>query len=178
MKSTSDLANGVRHWHSDSVEGQQSGIGGAQIFRNRLRLREGPGAIDAEHLGGLTLGLHSALLDSAPPAPGGIPVIQVFPEWPADWDAEYTLLARGNFLVTSSTQKDKIKFVELLSQSGGDCRLKNPWGDAGVDLYRNGKKSEKLDGNLLNFKTAKGENIIVVPSGAAPAQFKRDVLKG
>jgi hypothetical protein len=24
------------------------GIGGAQIFRNRLRLREGPGAIDAE----------------------------------------------------------------------------------------------------------------------------------
>ena len=28
------------------------GIGGAQIFRNRLRLREGPGAIDAEHIEG------------------------------------------------------------------------------------------------------------------------------
>ena len=154
------------------------GIGGAQIFRNRLRLREGPGAIDAEHLGGLTFGLHSALLDSAPPAPGGIPVIQVFPEWPADWDAEYTLLARGNFLVTSSHQKGKIEFVELLSQSGGDCRLKNPWGDDAVDLYRDGKKSEKLGGGFLNFKTAKGENIAVVPSGAAPDRFKCTVPEG
>lgn len=39
-----------------------TGGGGAQIFRNRLRLREGPGAIDAEHLGGLAAGIHETML--------------------------------------------------------------------------------------------------------------------
>jgi len=149
------------------------GIGGAHIFRNRMRLREGPGAIDAEHLGGLTFGLHSALLDSTAPAPGGSPVIQLFSEWPKDWDAEYGLLARGNFLVTASQQKGKVEFVELLSQSGEECRLKNPWGETAVDVYRAGKKSETLAGGLLNFKTTTGENIVVVPAGIAPERFKR-----
>ena len=54
------------------------GIGGAQIFRNRLRLREGPGAIDAEHIGGLTSGIHSSLLTNTA-ATGEDPVLQVFP---------------------------------------------------------------------------------------------------
>jgi len=29
-----------------------------------MRLREGPGAIDAEHIGGLAMGIHSTLLNS------------------------------------------------------------------------------------------------------------------
>jgi len=41
-----------------------NGIGGAQVLRNRMRLREGPGAIDAEHIGGLAMGIHSTLLNS------------------------------------------------------------------------------------------------------------------
>jgi hypothetical protein len=44
------------------------GIGGVQIFRNRLRLREGPGAINAEHLAGLVSGIHSTMLSSEPDA--------------------------------------------------------------------------------------------------------------
>ena len=47
----------------------QAGDGGAQIFRNRLRLREGPGAIDAEHLGGLAFGIHESLLTSTVTTP-------------------------------------------------------------------------------------------------------------
>ena len=46
-----------------------SGDGGAQVFRNRLRLREGPGAIDAEHLGGLAFGIHESLLISTSTTP-------------------------------------------------------------------------------------------------------------
>jgi hypothetical protein len=42
---------------------RRPGIGGAQIFRNRLRLREGPGAIDCEHIAGLATGIHSTLLN-------------------------------------------------------------------------------------------------------------------
>jgi hypothetical protein len=55
------------------------GIGGAQIFRNRLRLREGPGAIDAEHIGGLASGIHSSLLLNTASNVED-PVLQVFPE--------------------------------------------------------------------------------------------------
>jgi len=151
------------------------GIGGPQVFRNRLRLREGPGALDCEHLGGLALGVHSALLSSEPPTPGGEPIIQVFSAWPHDWDARYTLLAKGNFLVSASQQMGKIEFVEVLSQGGQACTLKNPWGNATVDLYRNGTKSENLSNSLLTFKTVKGEDLLVLPDGATADQFKRAV---
>src|SRR2546423_4435294 len=75
------------------------GIGGAQILRNRMRLREGPGAIDAEHIGGLTSGIHATVLNSA----NEDGVIEVFGEgWPRSWDCSFKLLARGGFVVTSS----------------------------------------------------------------------------
>jgi hypothetical protein len=146
-----------------------AGIGGARIFRNRMRLREGPGAIDCEHIGGLTSGIHSSLLSSNPESEGGEPVIQVFSSWPKDWDAAFTLLARGAFLVSSSMEKGRIEFVEIQSQVGGECRLRNPWPDAELTLYRNGRKAEDLSpdlSGLLKFPTARGETITVVPKGS------------
>jgi hypothetical protein len=153
-----------------------AGIGGAQIFRNRLRLREGPGAIDAEHIGGLTSGIHSSLLANATKVPGEEPVIQLFASWPKDWDAEFSLLARGGFLVTSSQRKGQIEFAELKSELGQECRLLNPWNESEVTLYRDGKKAESLSGSLLTFPTRNGEIIIVVRAGTAPTQFRRSVL--
>jgi len=153
-----------------------TGIGGGQIFRNRLRLREGPGAIDAEHIGGLTSGVHSSLLANTSKNPGDDPVIQVFASWPKEWDAEFDLLARGGFLVSSSQRNGQIEFVELRSQVGGECRLQNPWGEAGVTVYRNGEKEESLSGSLLTFPTKKGEHIIVVRAGTVPAQFKHALI--
>jgi hypothetical protein len=150
------------------------GLGQMGILWNRLRLREGPGAIDAEHLGAMSGRLHNALLDSAPEAPAGEPVLRVFANWPEDWDAEYTLLARGGFLVTSAARKGRVEFVELRSQAGGECRLSNPWGAEEVELYRNGKKAETLTGSLVKFGTAKNEVLVVVPKGTAPG--KRTVL--
>jgi hypothetical protein len=153
-----------------------AGIDGGQIFRNRLRLREGPGAIDAEHIGGLTSGIHSSLLANATKVPGGEPIIQVFASWPKDWDAEFSLLARGGFLVTSSQKKGQIEFAELKSELGQECRLQNPWSESEVTLYRDGKKAESLSGSLLRFPARKGETIVVVPVGTVPTQFKRSVL--
>src|SRR4030095_2753957 len=66
-----------------------AGGGGAQIFRNRLRLREGPGAIDAEHIAGLSTGIHASMLNSTPLTPGGDPVLRLFATWPKDWDAAF-----------------------------------------------------------------------------------------
>lgn len=159
------------------IDGQ--GIGGAQIFRNRLRLREGPGAIDAEHLGGLASGIHSTMLSSAPDTSEGDPVLQVFDRWPSDWDAAFTLLARGAFEISSATHNGKVLFVEIHSLAGSPCSLRNPWGKAEAALFRNGRKSETAapdsDG-LLKFNTAKNEEIILVPPGSTPAQLKETIL--
>jgi len=152
-----------------------AGSGGAKIFRNRMRLREGPGAIDCEHIGALAGGVHSSLLQSSPQMEGGEPVIQVFSSWPKDWDASFTLLARGAFLVSSSMEKGRIEFVEIHSQVGGECRLHNPWPDTALTLYRDGRKAEDLSADssgLLRFPTSRGETITVVPKGSTFSRKK------
>ena len=107
-----------------------------------------------------------------PAGPGEAPVIRVFPAWPSQWDAAYTLLARGAFLVSSSMKNGRIEFVEIKSQVGGQCRLRNPWPGTTLTLYRNGKKAENLSGSLLLLPTTMDETIVVVPSGTSPIRRK------
>jgi hypothetical protein len=148
------------------------GIGGAQIYRNRLRLREGPGAIDFEHLAGLAAGVHASLLDSHPESVTDRAPVRVFAEWPKDWDAAFTLLARGGFLVSAAQQAGSIRLIEVLSQYGGELRLANPWGEGGIAIYRNGRKAEDAAGAVVTMPTAKGKTIVVVPRGATPAVMR------
>jgi hypothetical protein len=145
------------------------------VLANRMTLREGPQALDAQRLGRTAEALHLALLQSAPPAPGEEPVLHVFPAWPAEWDADYTLLARGAFVVTSSARRGRVGFVELESRAGVECRLRNPWGEGAATLWRDGARAEELSGALLRFATRRGERIVVVPSGETPAQHRRAV---
>jgi len=152
------------------------GAGRTGVLPNRLTLREGPGAIDCQRLGRAAEALHAALLQSVPPAPGKDPVIHIFPAWPREWDAAYTLLARGAFLVSASIEKGRIDFVEIQSQVGGECRLRNPWPDAALTLYRNGKKAGDLSGSLPAFPTARGETVTVVRRGSMPVPTEISVL--
>jgi hypothetical protein len=140
-----------------------AGTGGAQIFRNRLRLREGPGAIDAEHIGGLASGIHETMLSNSPEEVDSEPVLKIFNDWPKSWDAAFTLLAQGAFLISSSMKSGRIDFVQIHSQLGGNCHLVNPWENTEVTLYRDGNKTEDLSGTTLTFPTKKSETIIVVP---------------
>ena len=95
--------------------------------------------------------------------------IRVFAEWPKDWDAAFTLLARGGFLVSSAQQNGSILLIEVVSQYGGDLRLANPWGGGAVTIYRNGKRGEDPSGAVVTVPTAKGETLVVVPRGGTPA---------
>ena len=147
------------------------------VLANRMTLREGVNALGAQRLGLAGDALHLALCQSVPPGPGQDAVIRVFPAWPKDWNAQYTLLCRGAFLVTSSMQKGQIEFVEIKSQLGGECRLRNPWGEAEVTLYRDGRKWKNMMGSLLKFETRKNQVFVIVPKGFSPSQFKRVVLK-
>lgn len=147
------------------------------VLANRMTLREGPQAIDAERLGRASEALHKALLQSNPPAPGEDPVLHLFPAWPKEWSAAFTLLARGGFLVSAATQNGRAIFVELESQAGAECRLRNPF-EGPAALYRDGKKAEKLDGAMLRFATRKGERIVVLPADARLEDVRRAVPEG
>ncbi len=135
----------------------------APVLANRLDQREGAQTTNAQRLGRVADTLHNALLQSVPAGPAREPVIRVFPAWPREWDAEFTLLARGAFLVRSSMQGGRIEFVQVKSQAGGECRLRNPWPDTTIALERNDSKAQDLSGDLLRFATTKGEVITIHP---------------
>jgi hypothetical protein len=143
------------------------------ILANRMDLREGAQATSAQRLGNAADALHTALCYDLPAGPGQPSVIRVFAAWPKEWDAEFTLLCRGGFLVTSAMRKSEIEFVEIHSQLGGECWLRNPWGEGEVTLFLNGLQTEKLVGSLLKFSTAKGEVIVICERGETLQQFKR-----
>jgi len=150
--------------------------GRTSVLANRMTLREGVNAIGVQRLGIVADALHLALCQSVPPRPGQDSVIRVFAAWPRDWDAAYTLLCRGGFLVTSSMQNGRIEFVEIKSQVGGECRLRNPWPGAEVTLYRDGRRWKDMRGSMLRFETDKEQIFVVVPKGVLPSQFKRVIL--
>jgi hypothetical protein len=95
---------------------------GGAVLANRMTLREGPQALDAQRLGRAAEALHLALLRSNPPQPGGDPVIEPFAAWPKEWTAKFKLAARGGFVVTGSADA-----IEVEATVAGECRLRNPW---------------------------------------------------
>ena len=140
---------------------------GPGILPNRITL-QAQIALDFERYGNNALILHSALLQSVPSAPGKEPVIHIFPAWPKEWDATYTLAARGGFLVSTSIQQGDIGWVEIMSKVGSECRLSNPWPGKDLQLLRNGKKAGEVSGSLITFSTEKGEVVTLFPKGSKP----------
>lgn len=133
-----------------------------EVMPNRMDLREGFQATSVQRLGRAAEALHYALCQSIPPSPGKETVIHVFPAWPKAWDAQFKLLCRGGFLVSSSFQKGMIESVEVESQAGAVCRIRNPWPGKEVTLYRNNKKWKTLKDDLLVFSTEKNDRFMLV----------------
>lgn len=116
----------------------------------------------------LSAGLQDGLMQSISATPGGDPVIRVFPAWDKNKPAYFKLLAKGGFLVSSTVKDGKVNFVEINSQLGGVCRIRNPWPGSTLSLYRNGIKAEDLTGSLIEFSTGVGEDIKIVRQGVNP----------
>ncbi|MEM9657109.1 MAG: glycoside hydrolase family 95-like protein, partial [Planctomycetota bacterium] len=141
-------------------------------LRNRLSLMEGHQGTGGQRLGNAMEGLVLALCRAAPPGPAGRTVLRVFPAWPREWNGAYTLLARGNFLVTSSMRDGEIEFVEIQSKSGGECRLRNPWGEGVVGtLHRDGKRWMDVAGPLLAFDTEVDQVFVLTRKDASLEEF-------
>jgi hypothetical protein len=145
-----------------AAERQNAYLGGRPMA-NRLALREGHQAVDAQRLGRAAEALQQALLQSGPRAPAADPIIRLFPAWPDEWDASFTLLARGGFVVTAERRNGRTESVELRSEAGGTCRLHNPWGSAPVTVHRNGQRWRDLQGPVLVFETAARDTFAIAP---------------
>ena len=76
--------------------------------------------------------------------------------------AVYDAVAEVGFLVSSSMKGGTIRFVEILSQLGGQCRIRNPWPSATTTLFCDGKKMDEMKGPLLKFPTEKGKSYLLV----------------
>ena len=139
---------------------------GGSVMRNRLDLSEGYQSTNVQRLGRVADALHNALCQSIPAKPGEETVIRVFPAWPDEWDAQFTLLCRGNFLVTSSFSKGAVEFVEIKSQAGKQCKLRNPWNNEEVTIYCNGKRIQKTKANLIVFPTRVNDIFVIVKGNA------------
>jgi hypothetical protein len=124
-------------------------------LENDLSLTEGEQAHSAEHLAGIATALQEGLLQSLSPRPGQPEILHLFPAWPRAWDAEFRLLARGGFLVTSAIKEGQVPFVEIESRLGESCQLRNPWG--GPCVLRQPDGSERvIRGEILCFETVPG----------------------
>lgn len=135
------------------------GSGRESVLANRMSLREGPGSLGAQRLGNAATAVNTALIQSVPSAPGKDPVIYLFPAWPEEWNARFELLARGSFMVSASVKEGKVGEVDIVSQEGGVCRIKNPWTGKKVTIDRNGKQKDHLKGDILTIQTQKGDRI-------------------
>ena len=143
-----------------------------------LELQLGPSANRVRHsvnydqmqgFGMLSAGLQKGLLQSIAPDVGGAPVIRVFPAWDLAKPAYFRLLAKGGFLVSAAAKSGAVSYVEIVSQLGGACRLRNPWPEENIGFYRNGVKANDCAvtaKTLVTFSTKKGENIRIVKRGA------------
>ncbi|HEX5554185.1 MAG TPA: DUF5703 domain-containing protein [Chitinophagaceae bacterium] len=134
---------------------------------NRMDEREGHQTTNVERLGRAAEALEDALVQSVPPAPGKSPVIYVFPAWPKEWNAQFKLLCRGAFFITSAMQKGAIRFVKIKSEKGAVCNMSNPWPRKKVTLYRDGKAWKKLKGTLLSFDTHANGEYVITPNGVS-----------
>ena len=123
----------------------------------------------------LSAGMQDGLLQSISATPGGDPVIRVFPAWDKNKPAYFKLLAKGGFLVSSSVKNGEVSFLEINSQLGGTCRIRNPWPANTVSLYRNGVKTEEITGSLISFSTSIGEDIKIVRQGVNPNSFNESI---
>jgi hypothetical protein len=87
-------------------------------------------------------------------------IIRIFPNWNHSKDASFNKLrAYGAFVVSSSLKKGKIGYVKLVSEKGRVCMMENPWPHRSVELTRNGKKAEIVEGDVLKFPTRENEII-------------------
>ncbi len=86
--------------------------------------------------------------------------IAIFPAVPDDWDnlSFEKLRAAGAFLVTAVMEQGEITVVEIISEAGGKCRLRDPF----KKKFETDKEEVTISpSGMLEFDTFPGEKVIL-----------------
>jgi hypothetical protein len=83
---------------------------------------------------------------------------------PGQWlnGSIYGARCRGNFMITSSFKNGLTEFVEIRSNAGAVCKIRNPWGTEKVTIFRNGKKYKTGNTDLISFPTRIDDIFVLV----------------
>ena len=92
-------------------------------------------------------------------------IIRVFPALPDAWsDASFIQLrSEGAFLVSAVMREGVVRRVEILSEAGERCRVKNPFGGPAVLRAADGGEEREISGEILTFPTEKGGRYVLLP---------------
>lgn len=95
-------------------------------------------------------------------------LIRIFPTCPRSWgDAQFVnLRAEGAFLVSAKMADHRVRFVEISSEVGGLCRIRNPFGGQSRLADITTGASRALKGSLLEFSTRPGGRYLLTQEGA------------
>lgn len=98
----------------------------------------------------------AALMEMLLQSPRGI--IRVFPALPDAWkDASFAgFRAEGAFLVSAVMRNGAVEKVEIFSEAGGFCRIKNPFGGPALVTQEPGRGTREMSGDILGFAAEKG----------------------
>ena len=89
--------------------------------------------------------------------------IRLFPNWDKASDASFrTLRARGAFLVSASLRGGEVQPVEVYSERGGICSVRNPWPRCRVQVEGLVRGNVK-EGAEITFRAESGKTYILRP---------------
>jgi alpha-L-fucosidase 2 len=88
--------------------------------------------------------------------------IRLFPDWPAEKNAEFhDLRAVGAFLVSATLENGRVKGVEIKSEAGSRLKIFLPWKNGGKIIA--GKNITVVRQSYFEADTKKGETIYLKP---------------
>jgi alpha-L-fucosidase 2 len=88
--------------------------------------------------------------------------IRLFPNWPAEKDAEFhNLRAAGAFLVSASLKNGKVEYIRIVSEAGEQLNLILPWEKGAKVSTRSG--TIKIEKDIIIINTLKGEELQLKP---------------
>jgi alpha-L-fucosidase 2 len=90
-------------------------------------------------------------------------IIHVFPAIPAIWkDVSFsTLRTVGAFLVTAEQKDGKVEKIEIISEMGGVCKLKNPFGSNHYKIKYSWNGALKSEKDILTIEFPKNGKVVM-----------------
>ena len=94
--------------------------------------------------------------------------IRLFPGLPANHPASFrSLRADGAFLVSARKNATGVERVEIVSEHGETCRIRNPW-PGSVCVVTHGRKREVLQGDVIEFSTVAQSRYVLIRANDSP----------